>query len=102
MEQLALPNGYGLLVKVIWHDPYYWPLPWYLRRFEHLEYWNRIPDDPAAPLVISLPKFDAELAGRLDATHLMTGFYGVRPAVLAQLWVRMDIWEAHLMRLGRL
>ena len=46
--------------------------------------------------------FDAALTERLDETHLMTGFYGLRPGVLAQLWVRMDVWEAHLRRLGRL
>ena len=33
---------------------------------------------------------------------LMTGYFGVRPNVLAQLWVRMDLWEAHLRRLRRL
>jgi uncharacterized protein (TIGR03663 family) len=104
MEQLAMasPDGHGMLVKVIWNDPYYWPLPWYLRSFEQVGYWNRMPDDPTAPVVISSPKFDVELTDQLDATHLMTGFYGVRPEVLAQLWVRMDVWEAHLRRLGRL
>jgi len=61
-----------------------------------------MPDDPAAPLVICSPGFDRALTERLDATHLMTGYYGVRPNVLAMLWVRMDVWEAHLRRLGRL
>ncbi|MHC4406843.1 MAG: flippase activity-associated protein Agl23, partial [Planctomycetota bacterium] len=36
----AAPEGHGLPVKVIWPDAYYWPLPWYLRKFEHVELWT--------------------------------------------------------------
>ena len=104
LEELAkaTPDGDEMVIKVIWQDAYYWPLPWYLRDFEHVELWTGMPADPAAPVVISSPRFDAPLTERLDATHLMTGYYGVRPNVLVQLWVRMDVWEAHLGRLGRL
>ena len=98
----ATPDGEEMVVKVIWHDAYYWPLPWYLRGFEHVELWTKMPADPAAPVVISSPQFDAPLTERLDATHLMTDYYGVRPNVFAQLWVRLDVWEAHLRRLDRL
>ena len=98
----ASREGDSLAVKVIWKDSYYWPLPWYLRRFGNVEYWTRMPGEPSAPLVIASPEFDAPLTETLDATHLMTGYYAVRPNVLAQLWVRMDVWESHLRRLGRL
>jgi hypothetical protein len=89
-------------VKVIWNDPYYWPLPWYLRGLTQVGYWSQVPDDPAAPIVIGASQLDPVLTEQLEATHLMTGYYGVRPNLLAQLWVRMDLWEAHLRRLGRL
>jgi len=104
VEQLAeaSPDGRRVRIHVVWQDTYYWPLPWYLRGFEGVGYWTEVPDDPGAPIVISSPQFDAALTERLDATHLMTGYYGVRPNVLAQVWVRMDLWEAHLRRLGRL
>jgi hypothetical protein len=52
--------------------------------------------------MIASPAFDAELTEKLDQTHLLTGYYGIRGGVLAQLWVRIDVWEAHLKRLGRL
>ena len=32
----------------------------------------------------------------------MTGYYGLRPAVMAELWVDLRLWRAHLQRLGRL
>ncbi|HUT89763.1 MAG TPA: flippase activity-associated protein Agl23 [Thermoguttaceae bacterium] len=104
VEQLAAasPDGRRVLIHVVWQDAYYWPLPWCLRGFERVGYWTGVPDDPGAPIVISSPRFDAALTERIDSTHLMTGYYGVRPNVLAQVWVRMDLWEAHLRRLGRL
>jgi predicted membrane-bound mannosyltransferase len=98
----AMPEGEALVIKVIWHDGYYWPLPWYLRRFEQVELWTRLPDDPVAPLVIASPQHDAALTEKLDATHWMTGYYGLRPNVMAQLWVEEELWKAHLRRLGRL
>ena len=98
----AAPQLYNVGVAVVWEDAYYWPLPWYLRRFSQVGYWNGLPADPAVPLLIASPRYDADLTRQLDATHLMTGYYAVRPNVLAQLWVRMDLWEAHLRRQGRL
>jgi len=98
----ASPAGRHVPIKVIWNDAYYWPLPWYLRRFDRIELWTRVPTDPAAPLVIAATQHDAPLTAQLDATHLMTGYYEIRPQLLAQLWVRMDLWESHLRRLGRL
>lgn len=104
VEELAKasPDGREMPIQVIWHDRYYWPLPWYLRRFDRVEPWDHVPKVPAAPVVISSAELDAPLSEKLEATHLMTGYYGVRPGVLAQLWVRMDLWEAHLKRLGRI
>ncbi|OHB77116.1 MAG: hypothetical protein A2W31_14240 [Planctomycetes bacterium RBG_16_64_10] len=94
----AAPDTYATRVDVIWTDHYYWPLPWYLRRFNQVGYWNHVPEGAAVPIVISGPQFDVALTAKLEATHLMTGYYGIRPNVLAQLWVRMDVWEAHLRR----
>ncbi len=104
VQQLAetSPQRWATPVKVIWGDAYYWPLPWYLRRFEHVELWRAFPTDPAAPVVISSPKFDKQLTAQLDEDYLMTDYYELRPQVFAQLWVRFDLWEAYLRRLGRI
>jgi len=121
LDQLAMasPEGHDVLVKVIWHDGYYWPLPWYLRQFKSVGCWDVSEEDEneqivtslkkldealtlSAPIVISSEKLDEAMTKRLDQTHLMTDLYGLRPNVLAQVWVRMDLWEAHLRRLGRL
>jgi uncharacterized protein (TIGR03663 family) len=104
VEELALaaPQGRAVEVRVIWHDHYYWPLPWYLRKFERVGYWNHVPDQAAAPIVISSAVLDEPLTAQLQQTHLMTNYYGIRHNVLAQLWVRDDLWLAHLRRTGRI
>ncbi len=104
VRQLAEASdlGWQTPVKVIWNDAYYWPLPWYLRRFEQVELWRSFPDNPAAPVVISSPQFVAQLDQRLGTDYLLTDYYEIRPQVLAQLWVRVDLWETHLRRLGRI
>lgn len=89
-------------VKIIWDDAYYWPLPWYLRRFEHVEPWRSLPSDPAAPVIIAAPRYDAVLTEQLGDDYLMTGYYELRPQVLMQLWVEFDLWESYLKRIGRI
>lgn len=95
-------DRHTLTIKVFWHDGYYWPLPWYLREFHRVGYWTEVTADAGAPLLIASPLHDEALTRQLDETHLMTGYYAVRKNVFAQLWVRMDLWEAHLKRLGRI
>ena len=88
-------------VRVIWHDEYYWPLPWYLRRYGPIHRWDHVPDGLAPAVVIASAEFNPELAKRLDRTHQMPSFYEMRRNVFVVLWVRKDVWEAHLQRLGR-
>ncbi len=104
MELLALATSekHAVQVRVIWDSNYVWPLPWYLRGFDKVVIANHIPSNPSAPIVISAPAHDEALTKQLGESHFMTGFYEVRPGVLAQLWVRDDLWLAHLKRLGRL
>lgn len=93
-EMAALhPDGRSLRVHFI--TPDYWPLPYYLRNFDHIGYWSEIPAVPDAPLLV----VGAELQERLepllhDSYH--TVFYGLRPDVLLVLYVRQDLWARYL------
>jgi hypothetical protein len=93
----AYPQGEHMVIQVLSSDGYYWPLPWYLRRFPNVGYWTgHLPEDLDAPVILASPEFDEALTRRLDATHLMTGYFGLRPGALMQLWVRLDLWRAYL------
>jgi uncharacterized protein (TIGR03663 family) len=96
----ASPEADSVVVKVIAADPYYWPLPWYLRRLRNVGYWTQIPPNPDAPVVIVSSAYDPDeaLNPRLPQS-LMTGYYGLRPGVMFELWVRTDLWQRYLRNL---
>ena len=60
------------------------------------------PSEPFDAVIIGSAQCNRELFKRLDQTHQMTDLYEIRPNVLAVIWVRKDVWQAHLQRLGRL
>jgi uncharacterized protein (TIGR03663 family) len=91
----AYPQKYAMVIKVISVDEYYWPLPWYLRRFDNVGYYTQIPPDPVAPLVFVSPEFDEEMTKKLE-NHIMTGFIGLRPGVPFETFVQMPLWERYL------
>jgi len=89
-------------VTVVWHDEYYWPLPWYLRRYGPIRRWDHLPEGSAPAVVVASAECNPRLADELDETHQMPSFYEMRRNVFVVLWVRKDVWKAHLERLGRL
>ncbi len=93
----AHPNGSKMVVQIISDDGYYWPLPWYLRRLENIGYWTEASAaDPRIPVVIVSSSMDEPVTKKLDATHLMTGYFGLRPGAIYECFVRMDLWEQYL------
>jgi len=92
----ADPHRHAMVIKVLSVDNYYWPIPWYLRSFQNVGYWVGMPSDPAAPVVIASSELDQELTKRLDPTHLMIGYFQLRPSVFYEVWVSMDLWRAYL------
>ena len=90
----ADPLGPRMLVKVIAPDHDYWPLPWYLRDFGRLAWSDALPPDPYAPVMI----VSASLHAALDEskTHLMVGYFQLRPQVFFELYVQLDLWRAYL------
>lgn len=92
----ASREGLGMPVAVVASDGYYWPLPWYLRRLPNIGYWTQVPKDAPFPVVIASSDLDEALAERLQATHVMTGFFGLRTGVVYETWVRFELWEKYL------
>jgi len=98
VEEISKSSRAGdeMTVKVIWHDNYYWPLPWYLRGLPNAEHWGEMPDNPVADVIIASPMHDVELTAALQETHTMTDYYGFRRNLPAQLWVEDKLWVKYL------
>jgi uncharacterized protein (TIGR03663 family) len=93
---LAYHDHNNTVVKVFSKDQYYWPLPWYIRQFPNVGYWQGVPDDVQAPIVLADPDFDEILTKKLGDTHLMNHIYGLRPGTFFEIWIRMDVWTSYL------
>ncbi len=97
------PDGRNMLVKVVAGPHETWPLPWSLRRFGRVGYWQ---DAAAAgdvgrpPVVISSAEETAKLDPVLGADY-QSEFYGLRPDTLLTLSIRNDLWESFLRSRGR-
>jgi uncharacterized protein (TIGR03663 family) len=72
-------------IAVIASDP--WPLPWYLRHFQQVGYWQ--PGQPVADADFYVTSTEAanQYADRLRG--LRGDFFGSRPGVLVLLWMPM-------------
>ncbi len=94
------PDGYDTVIKVFSPDSYL-PLPWYLRRFAHVGWWDGVPPDPYAPIIIASPKLQARLDDKSDKAYLMTGLYELRPGSFLELYVEIELWKKFVATLPR-
>jgi len=95
------PAGYETIVKIIAPDSDYWPLPWYLRRFKHLGWYEKLPDDPFAPIVVVASKLDARLDEKSDRRWIMVGLTELRPGRFFELYVELELWKKYVETLPR-
>ena len=90
------PAGYETVVKIIAPDSDYWPMPWSLRRFPRVGWYDRLPDDPFAPVVCVAAKLNAQLDEKSDRKWIMAGMFGLRPGKFFELYVELDLWKKYV------
>ena len=95
------PNGSDTVVKVIAPTSDYWPLPWYLRRFHHVGWYDALPADPFAPVVIVASKLDARLDEKSAKKWVMVGMSELRPGNFLELYVELELWKKYVATLPR-
>jgi uncharacterized protein (TIGR03663 family) len=106
VERLArvAPEGHDMTINVVTPENY-WPLPWYLRRFnpDHVGYWDNVGDwsrqtAPYPPPCVILLTADIQPAvdARLRAGYAKQMIFGLRPGVLISVYVREDLWQAFI------
>jgi uncharacterized protein (TIGR03663 family) len=83
LEQLARENkNSNPRIAVVAADA--WPLPWYLRKFSQVGYWQPGQETGGADFFITTTDVFGELAGRLK--KFRPEYFGARPNVLLVLW----------------
>lgn len=94
------PNGFSTLVKVASPESY-WPLPWSLRELKKVGWYEELPADPYAPIILCSAKLDAKLDDKSGKKWIMTGYYELRPNVFLELYVERGLWEKFVATLPR-
>lgn len=83
IEDMARRNGIAHpRISVIAADP--WPLPWYLRHFENVGFWQPGQQVPEADFYVT--STDAANQYSAQLSNFRPDFFGVRPNVLILLW----------------
>ena len=89
------PEAYNLHINIIRPDGDYWPLPWYLRNYERVGYWHRIPEQADADIILAAPQLYDMLQDHLREDYFFE-FYALRPGVLLHAYIRQDLWDAFM------
>jgi uncharacterized protein (TIGR03663 family) len=96
VESLAnvSPVGHQMRINVIAPEGDYWPLPWYFRSFDRAGWWDKLPEDPFASVMVVSAKLHAGLDEK--KTHVMIGYFEMRPGAFFELYVELPLWQAYL------
>ena len=70
-----------------------WPLPWYLRTFSQVGFWQPGQEIGTADFFITTTDVSGKLADRLK--HFRPEFFGVRPNVLLVLWSPLQMTSSY-------
>jgi predicted membrane-bound mannosyltransferase len=89
-------EGRKISIKVIASEGDYWPLPWSLRQYTRTGYFDSVPADPYASVII----VSASLHAALDEkrSHVMIGYFELRPGVFLELYSEIKLWREFLSR----
>ncbi|HYN01330.1 MAG TPA: hypothetical protein VE359_02680, partial [Vicinamibacteria bacterium] len=99
----AHPDGLAMPIQVISRENL-WPLPWYLRGFSNVAWWNGVPRDaPNAPVILVTPDMEEALAEKLydlpppGERELYVGIFErpveLRPRVELRGYAAATLWE---------
>lgn len=87
------PKGKDMIIKVV--VPEYWPLPWLLRDFPNTGFWETVPSDPDANVLLIRSDLFATLPGEFRA-NLATELFGLRDGAIIVMAVKRPLWEQSL------
>jgi uncharacterized protein (TIGR03663 family) len=97
------PDGRDLYIQVIATGSDYWPLPWYLRKFNNVGWWDHVDYvTPLAPVIIVSPDQEESLIKKMYELPkpgekylyipLFEEHWELRPGIKIHGFVRSDHW----------
>jgi predicted membrane-bound mannosyltransferase len=100
------PAGREMYIEVISPGHDYWPLPWYLRAFPNVGWWDQVDmEAPAAPVIIAAPSVEPTLLRKLYEVPppgqrdlyvpLLETYTELRPAVEIRGYVVKSLWDRY-------
>lgn len=92
----ASGEGKALAMQVMAPEANYWPLPWYWRRMERVGWWDRVPENPLAPVVVAASRLEANLEERSGGAWWMAGTFELRPRFFVEVFVERRLWDRYL------
>jgi len=87
-------EGTASVIQVIGANDDYWPLPWYLRQYPKVGWWNHWDRNTSASLVIA--SAESKLGLEAEGAYRMVGYFQLRPQVFMELYVERQLWERYL------
>ena len=99
MDELAAvaPEGHNMLIKVL--TPDCWPIPWYLRTYTRVGFWQEAIPDPDADVVITSLELNDAVAAQLKQPYHQQ-HYGLRPEVPLVVYIKEPLWDAFMKTRG--
>jgi predicted membrane-bound mannosyltransferase len=98
------PRGKAMVVQVVCPEADYWPLPWYLRDFTAVGYYQAVDfNAPAGDVILAKPDVEPDLVrlfyevplpgSRRLYVPLLDPGTRLRPGVAMRGYVRKDLWD---------
>lgn len=94
-------EGFATVVKVVAPESDYWPLPWYLRGFTQVGWFDQLPADPFSPIVIVSSRLNARLDEKSEKRWILTGISELRPGTFLEMYVELELWKRYVETLPR-
>jgi predicted membrane-bound mannosyltransferase len=100
----AHPDGRSMHIEVIFPGNDYWPLPWYLRAFSNVGWWDKVDEQtPAAPVIIASASVEREVIRKLYELPppgqrslylpLFDLYTELRPKVEMRGYAKKELWD---------
>jgi len=98
------PQGSAVGMQIYTHENL-WPLPWYLRRYSNVRWWNGVSDTaPLAPVILATPDMEPALVHRIYEVpppgqremyvNMFDRYVELRPRVEVRGYVAKTLWDA--------